>query len=78
MKRGRYTWMQGAGLASTVGILLVVCTAIGYFAGAWLDRKFGTDPWLMLVLTVMGMAAGFIEMFRILLLAIREQDEDAR
>jgi F0F1-type ATP synthase assembly protein I len=54
--------------ASTVGIMLVVATAIGYFFGSWLDKKFGTGPWLMIVFTLMGIAAGFIELIR---LAIR-------
>lgn len=66
MKDDRYGWRR-AGSASTAGIVLVVCIAIGYFLGAWLDRTFGTDPWLMLVFTLLGVAAGFIEMFRIVL-----------
>jgi len=44
---------------------LVVSIAIGWALGSWLDRKFGTSPWLMLVFTLLGVAAGFIEMVRI-------------
>ncbi|MCL6628622.1 MAG: AtpZ/AtpI family protein [Armatimonadetes bacterium] len=58
--------IRNAALASTIGIVLVVCTAIGYLFGSWLDTKFGTSPWLMLVFTLMGIAAGFVEMLRIL------------
>jgi F0F1-type ATP synthase assembly protein I len=45
--------------------VLAVSIAIGYFFGSWLDKKFGTTPWLMLVFTLMGIAAGFIEMFKL-------------
>ncbi len=65
MPRYNGSWVTKAGLASTAGIVLVVATFIGYFFGQWLDRKFGTGPWLMLLFTLMGMAAGFIEVFRI-------------
>lgn len=58
--------IRNAALASTIGIVLVVCTAIGYLFGSWLDTKFGTSPWLMLVFTLMGIAAGLVEMLRIL------------
>jgi len=58
--------IRNAALASTIGIVLVVCTAIGYLFGSWLDTKLGTSPWLMLVFTLMGIAAGFMEMLRIL------------
>lgn len=58
--------IRNAALASTIGIVLVACITIGYLFGSWLDTKFGTSPWLMLVFTLMGIAAGFMEMLRIL------------
>lgn len=65
MPENRLKWLKNAGLASTIGILLVVSTVIGYAFGNWLDKKLGTAPWLMLVFTILGIVAGFIEMFRI-------------
>lgn len=65
MSNGDGRWIRNAGLASTAGIVLVVATFIGFFIGRWLDAKLGTDPWLMLLLTLMGIIAGFIEVFRI-------------
>jgi F0F1-type ATP synthase assembly protein I len=40
--------------------------AVGVFTGLgiWLDRKFGTTPWLTLVGVVVGMTGGFISFFR--------------
>jgi F0F1-type ATP synthase assembly protein I len=43
-----------AGLTGAVGIEVAVAIAIGYFAGQWLDRKFGTAPWI----STIGFAAG--------------------
>ena len=62
----RRKWIRSAGLASSIGLVLVISTVIGYAFGAWLDRKLGTAPWLMLLFTLVGITAGFIEMFHIL------------
>ncbi len=68
-----YKWMRKAGLASSIGLVLVVSIVIGWGFGSWLDSRLGTSPWLMLVFTLLGIAAGFIEMIR---LAIQLSKED--
>lgn len=35
------------------------CVAIGWGIGYLLDKKLGTQPWLMLVFLLLGVAAGF-------------------
>jgi len=59
-----YKWLTQASIASTLGILMVVSTGLGYFFGSWLDRKLHTDPYLMLLFTILGVAAGFYELAR--------------
>lgn len=76
MRENRQKWMRNAAQASTIGIVLVVATFIGYAIGHYLDRIFGTEPWLMLLFTVMGIIAGFIEMFRIVDLMTKEEEND--
>ncbi|MBI3121590.1 MAG: AtpZ/AtpI family protein [candidate division NC10 bacterium] len=49
---------------STIGVTLVAATAIGLAIGYGLDRVLGTRPWLTLVFTVFGIAAGFVNLFR--------------
>lgn len=66
MHNRRQRSIRNAALASTIGVTLVVCITIGYLFGSWLDTKFGTSPWLMLLFTLIGIAAGFMEMLRIL------------
>lgn len=60
-------WLTQLGMASTVGITLVVATGIGYFFGSWLDAKLGTEPYLMLLFTLLGVAAGFYEMLKLVI-----------
>jgi ATP synthase protein I len=49
---------------STVGITLVLATVIGLAAGYYADRWLGTTPWLTLVGLLLGIAAGFVSLFR--------------
>lgn len=51
------------GVLSTVGITMVVATVIGYFIGLFLDRVFGTAPWLMITFLLFGIAAGFKNLY---------------
>jgi ATP synthase protein I len=61
----------GHGLQFAVSILVFL------YAGQWLDRKLGTDPWLMLLLMFVGAGASFYSMYR-KLMAAQERDEAAR
>lgn len=65
MAGGDYGWMRKAGIASSIGITMVASVLIGWYVGSWLDDKLGSSPWLMLVGTLLGVAAGFIEMANI-------------
>jgi ATP synthase protein I len=56
-------WRQMARF-STIGISMVAATAIGLAIGYGLDRLLSTRPWLMLLFTLFGIAAGFLNLFR--------------
>ncbi|OGR82279.1 MAG: hypothetical protein A3J74_07680 [Elusimicrobia bacterium RIFCSPHIGHO2_02_FULL_57_9] len=45
-------------VALGAGSELVVCALAGFFAGQWLDGKFGTGPWLMLLGAISGISIG--------------------
>lgn len=47
-----------------LGFELVVPIAIGVGVGFWLDRRWGTEPWLVLAGALTGIAAGFLNFFR--------------
>jgi F0F1-type ATP synthase assembly protein I len=53
---------------SSVGIEFVLSVLLPGGLGYWLDNKFGTTPWLMLVGGLFGCVAGFY----VLLKAIRK------
>jgi ATP synthase protein I len=54
------------GVASTVGINLVISTFIGFAIGYYLlDKYFDTFPWLTVIFTLIGIVAGFKYLFKV-------------
>ncbi|RJQ09216.1 MAG: AtpZ/AtpI family protein [Bacillota bacterium] len=51
-------------IALTSGFTLLAGLFIGYYGGRWLDGVAGTTPWLTLVGTLLGIAAGFRVLIR--------------
>ncbi|MBF0170643.1 MAG: AtpZ/AtpI family protein [Nitrospinae bacterium] len=60
-------------MLTTVGTQLVVSIVIGVWFGLWLDGKFGTKPWLMLLFLLFGVIAGFRNVYR---MAVRESKSE--
>lgn len=50
--------------ASLIGLHLVATTFVGLFLGLALDRWLQTAPWFTMILLLMGIAAGFKNMFQ--------------
>lgn len=50
---------------SAIGIQIAVSIIVGTMAGLWLDKKFGTDPWLTTLGVLMGSAAAFYDIYRL-------------
>lgn len=50
-----------------IGAGLTLAVTVGLFAygGLWLDRQFGTKPWLMLLLVVVGIVGGMLHLIRV-------------
>ncbi|MHB0998980.1 MAG: AtpZ/AtpI family protein [Armatimonadota bacterium] len=76
MRGDQSRWIRNTGLASTIGITLVVATGIGGLIGWFLDERFGTAPWLTLLFGLMGIVAGFIEMFRTVARITRDEEKN--
>ena len=64
MEKKDEVWGPLLGLLS-VGTVLVAGIVLGWFAGRWLDRRAGTEPWGVVIGVVLGSVAGFVELFRI-------------
>ncbi|HXT18503.1 MAG TPA: AtpZ/AtpI family protein [Gemmatimonadaceae bacterium] len=70
---------QGLGGAEFAGLGLQFALAILLFAalGAWLDRRLGSSPWLLLVGVLVGAGGGFHSMYR-KITAAQRRDAEAR
>jgi len=66
---------KALGELSTVGLTLVVATVLGLAGGYYLDRWLGTSPWLTLIGLLLGIAAGFVNLFRSVKRAERNIDD---
>lgn len=53
-------------LLATVGLMFPVSIALGSAVGYFLDRWLGSFPWLSLVFFCLGVAAAFLNLFRVL------------
>jgi ATP synthase protein I len=60
---------------SYLGIFFGVAICIGYFGGRWLDMRWHTTPWLQIVGLLVGVAAGFNELYRLSKQYKREQKQ---
>lgn len=64
-------------LLSTVPAILIAAPAVGYFIGQWLDRKFDTEPYLLIAGIVFGFAAAVVEI-RSLVKKAQALDKDTK
>ena len=62
----------GAGLQFAIPLLA------GLLGGQWLDRRYDTGPWLMLLGMLLGGGAGFYSMYVKLMAAQRRDEEQAK
>jgi len=55
--------MELLSTAGTIGLQLVVSTFIGLAMGYFLDKWLGTSPWLLVLFLLLGIVAGFRDVF---------------
>lgn len=65
---------QGAGIGYRVSVELFAGMLFGGGVGWFLDRLLGTKPWLMVVLFLLGSAAGLLNAYRAMKRAERDDD----
>jgi ATP synthase protein I len=71
-------WVRQLGVLSGVGLTLVVSTLLGFWGGHVLDGWLGSSPWLMLLGLLLGIASGFVNLFRATGLLDREGRQGER
>ncbi|MBK8480819.1 MAG: AtpZ/AtpI family protein [Proteobacteria bacterium] len=67
-------WVQALRI-STVGVEFGVGAVLGYLGGQWLDERWKTAPYLTLVGLLLGVAAAFASLFRLMREAQRREAE---
>ena len=58
--------LKTIGQLSTVGMSFVLALVMGFGAGYWLDGWLGTSPWLAMLGFAMGVAAGVLNVVRVM------------
>lgn len=62
---------------ASLGLVLPSSIIVGLFFGYLLDRWLGTDPWLLLAFTVLGIVSGLLSLFRALKKQMKDEPPDA-
>ena len=52
-------------MSSQVGFVMAACVIIGVFSGKYLDGLFGTSPLFILIMSLLGMAAAIMSIFKL-------------
>lgn len=79
MKEGTRQYMRLMAVVSSMGISMVLATFIGLAVGYVLDNKvFHTSPWLTLIFLVLGIIAGFRNLYVIAKMAEKKLSEDIK
>lgn len=60
--------------ASSLGLALPSGIAIGMLIGYWLDKWLKTEPWMILIWTLFGIASGLISLIRGLKKFLKESE----
>jgi ATP synthase protein I len=60
------------GQLSTVGLSFVVAIVMGFGGGYLLDGWLGTSPWLTFLGFIVGIAAGVLNVYRVMQLATKK------
>jgi len=69
---------RALGALAQVGMMFVGATVVGLAGGYYADRWLGTGPWGLLLGLGIGIAAGFVNLFRALEAAERLGQGDDR
>lgn len=63
-KQNKKSALTVIGDVGTMGMHLVASTFIGLGMGWYLDKWLGTKPWMLIIFLILGIVAGFRNMFQ--------------
>ena len=62
-KKQRKEVMRAVSQMTQIAVTVIACVVIGVFLGSFLDRLFGTSPWLLIVFSLLGVGAAFKSLY---------------
>jgi ATP synthase protein I len=71
----RDIWNSPAFGLVDLGLFMATSIVVPTLIGVWLDRRWGTDPWLTVIGLVLGLAGGLYGSYRQLQTMLRRQRE---
>lgn len=74
MEEEKKSLIKTLGLVSSMGISMALAIAIGVFFGLKLDQWLGTRPWFFFIFLLIGIAAGFRNVYIIASREIRKNE----
>ena len=78
MKKDTRDAIRLLGTASTMGLALALAIFIGYGAGWYLDKYFGTKPYLTMIFLILGIIAGFKNIYVIGKRVLQMSEEESK
>lgn len=76
MDRDKKDLLRSLSMVSSMGISVALAIGIGVWFGLTLDRWFGTTPWFFYIFLLIGIAAGFKNIYVIAGREIHKDDEE--
>lgn len=70
----RNAGLRQIALLTAIPTLLLLGPLIGWWFGSYLDRRWGTDPWMMVLFIVLGFVASGRETWKLIKLASEPAD----
>jgi ATP synthase protein I len=74
--RERRAFYRELGKYSALGLEMAISVIVGAVIGYYLDKWLGTKPWLMVVWTGFGFAAGFRSLYRAAVKSGKDLEKD--
>jgi len=75
MKKNRYSMAKWLNVA-TLATMIPVSTGVGFIIGYYLDKLFKTEPYLVVIWTILGIIAGFKNIIGFVIRENKEIEKD--
>jgi ATP synthase protein I len=71
-----YSYLKQAGIYTVIPLILALGPIIGYYIGSFLDRKFHTEPFLMILFLTFGFIAAGREVYNLTKRAMKDSENN--